>query len=407
MIRTEGKSSSDAAEVQGTLPWILWVKGIVDYIIQQKMGLGGYEIAIDPFAEPDPLKNAAAITMLVAKAVITPNEARKRVGEELRPEPEADKLGVITGTGFVPVGIPSAQAGLIVDENGKLKPHPTPAPPPPMAPNANRGGTPVAQEAGSGRSAGKNPGTPSGKESLDGAKVAKKKVSKANASRISPDLLTPESHQAIHQIQQHVETCFQAQLGHALGIMRERFHKTLGDALEKRKFGNVQFDLSPPDAQKILSIPVDGTHFAPKARDMKPHVTVLWGLHPEVTTAQLNELTRGIGNVDITVGKVEAFPEGEHGVPLVIRVDSPKLHELRAKLETLPHTKSFLDYKPHICIAYLTPDAPTEQYVATSYPHEGDTITLSQLFYSRVDYGVDTLEKLLTPSMRIKRIEGR
>jgi hypothetical protein len=173
MIRTEGKGASDSAEVEGTLPWVLWVKGVVDFIIQQKMGFVDFEIAMDPYAEPDPLKNAAALTMLVSKAILTPNEARKRVGEELRPEPEADRLGVISGTGFLPIGIPSVQAGVMVDEQGNVKPHsvtPTPGAGLPKDHNADREGTPASQEAGSGRSTGRNVGVENGKESLDGKK---------------------------------------------------------------------------------------------------------------------------------------------------------------------------------------------------------------------------------------------
>jgi|HubBroStandDraft_6_1064221.scaffolds.fasta_scaffold07177_7 hypothetical protein len=173
MIRTEGKGASDSAEVEGTLPWVLWVKGVVDYIIQQKMGFVDFEIAMDPYAEPDPLKNAAALTMLVSKAILTPNEARKRVGEELRPEPEADRLGVISGVGFVPIGIPSVTAGVMTDEQGNVKPHPvtpTPGAGLPKDHNADREGTPASQEAGSGRSTGQNVGIENGKESLDSKK---------------------------------------------------------------------------------------------------------------------------------------------------------------------------------------------------------------------------------------------
>jgi hypothetical protein len=178
MIRTEGKGASDSAEVEGTLPWVLWVKGVIDYIIQQKMGFVDFEIAMDPYAEPDPLKNAAALTMLVSKAILTPNEARKRVGEELRPEPEADRLGVISGVGFVPIGIPSVQAGVMVDEQGNVKPHsvtPTPGAGLPKDHNADREGTPASQEAGGGRSTGRNAGIPSGNESLDGKKNSTKR----------------------------------------------------------------------------------------------------------------------------------------------------------------------------------------------------------------------------------------
>ena len=174
MIRTEGKGASDSAEVEGTLPWVLWVKGIVDFIIQRKMGLTDFEIALNPYAEPEQLKNAAALTMLVSNPILTPNEARKRVGEELRPEPDADRLGVISGTGFLPIGIPSVQAGVMIDEKGNAQPHPvtpTPGAGSPTDPNADRGGTPwQARKLAGGRSTGRNVGVENGKESLDSKK---------------------------------------------------------------------------------------------------------------------------------------------------------------------------------------------------------------------------------------------
>jgi hypothetical protein len=210
MIRTEGKGASDSAEVEGTLPWVLWVKGVVDFIIQQKMGLVDFEIALNPYAEPDPLKNAAALTMLVSKAILTPNEARKRVGEELRPEPEADRLGVISGTGFVPIGIPSVTAGVMIDEQGNAKPHPvtpTPGAAPATDPNAGRSGTPASQEAGSGRSTGRNVGTPNGSESLDG----KKKLLKRLGARIETGVLSVESQQSVHHIQTALQKVFKKQ----------------------------------------------------------------------------------------------------------------------------------------------------------------------------------------------------
>lgn len=412
MIRTEGKSSSDAAEVEGTLPWVLWVKGVIDYIIQKKMNFRDYEIAINPYAEPDPLKNAAALTMLVGKAILTPNEARKRVGEELRMEPEADRLGVITGTGFVPVGVPSVTAGVMIDESGNAKPHPVTPTAPPEPPqvnggdgNAKRGSTPVSQEAGGGRSTGRNVGVDNGKESLDGAKMRKKKLEKRLGARIEPGVLTAESSQAVHQVQDAVQKVLTHQYGRAQRIASDRLAKILGNILSKRKFGNVQFNLSADDAQKVLEIPVNAVDFAAKGRDIQPHCTVLWGFHTEVTTEQLNAITKGIGDIDVTLGALEAFPEGPDGVPLVIRIESEKLRKLRKDLEALPHTSTWPDYKPHICVAYLKPEAPAQDYVDAGNPLEGEMFTLSHLVYSGVDYTVNDLEKLMLPSARIRRME--
>ncbi|SRR6266550_6678346 len=408
MIRTEGKSSSDAAEVEGTLPWVLWVKGIIDFIIQRKMGMVDYEIAINPYAEPDPLKNAAALTMLVGKAILTPNEARKRVGEELRPEPEADQLGVISGTGFIPVGVAPATAGLMVDEKGVIRPHPvTPTAPPPKPAtngagghNATRGGTPVSQEAGGGRSTGRNTGVDNGKESLDGKKKLQEALfEKRLGSRIEAGVLTAESEQAVHAIQHAVGKVFRSQLAAVSG----RFQKILGNVLSKRKYGSVQFNLSADDAQRVLAIPVDEEDFAQKGRDMQPHCTVLWGFHESVTKDQIEAITRGTGELDVTIGPLEAFPENEDGIPLVMLVESGKLRKLHEDLKVLPHTETHPEYRPHVCVAYLDPKADAQKYVDAGNPLEEEVFTLKSLVFSGVDYTVQDLEKLMLPSERVRR----
>ena len=88
-----------------------------------------------------------------------------------------------------------------------------------------------------------------------------------------------------------------------------------------------------------------------------------------------------------------------------MRVESAKLRKLRADLENLPHTSTWPEYKPHIAIAYLKPDAPAKDYVARGNPYEGETMTLKDLFYKRVDYSADMLEKLMLPSARIRRAD--
>src|SRR6266404_2731785 len=410
MIRTEGKSSSDAAEVEGTLPWVLWVKGIIDFIIQRKMGMVDYEIAINPYAEPDPLKNAAALTMLFGKGVLTPNEARKRVGEELRPEPEADQLGVISGTGFIPVGVAPATAGLMVDEKGVIRPHPVTPTAPPVKPatngagghNATRGGTPVSQEAGGGRSTGRNTGAENGKESLDGKKKLREALfEKRLGSRIEAGVLTAESEQAVHVIQHAVGKVFRSQLAAVSG----RFQKILGNILEKRKYGSVQFNLSADDAQRALAIPLEEEDFAKKGRDVAPHVTVLWGFHAEVTAKQINKITKGIGDIEVTIEGLEAFPVGEDGVPLVIRIESEKLRKLHEDLKVLPNSESYPEYKPHVCVAYLDPKADAQKYVDAGSGIEGEMFTLRSLVFSGIDYTMQDLEKLMLPSERIRRTE--
>ncbi len=127
MIRTEGKASGEAADVEGLRPWVRWLKGTIDFIIQRRMGFEEYEIVFDLFQEPDQQKEATALKLLVGSATKTPNEAREQLGEEPYPAPEADMLGIITGTGFVPLGQSAAkgnQDGSTGSESDSKEPKP-------------------------------------------------------------------------------------------------------------------------------------------------------------------------------------------------------------------------------------------------------------------------------------------
>jgi len=209
----------------------------------------------------------------------------------------------------------------------------------------------------------------------------------------------------VHHIQAAVHKVFLRQHDRAK-LSADRLIKILGNILTKREFGSVQFNLSPGDAAKFLdSFSVDAAHLAPKGRDINPHVTVLFGFHSEVTVEDINKITSGVGVIDVTLGPIEAFPNGPDGVPLIIRIESEKLRKLNQDLKTLPHTDTHPEYRPHICIAYLKPEAPAQDYVDAGNPLEGEIFTLSQLVHSGVDYTVSELEKLMLPSHKIKRAE--
>lgn len=96
------EAQQEASLEEGLLPWLSWLKETVDYIIQRKMGLIGYEATFKAFKETDPVKEAEAAKTLVGGGILTPNEGRGRVGEDPHHEPEADMLGVVGGQ-FTPI----------------------------------------------------------------------------------------------------------------------------------------------------------------------------------------------------------------------------------------------------------------------------------------------------------------
>ena len=101
--RASAQQNQEAAEEEGIKPWAKWLKGLVDFIIQRKFGLVGYEIIFDLAHESDAVKQATADALYVDKGIRTRNQIRIALGDDPAPEPEADQLGITTVQGFVPL----------------------------------------------------------------------------------------------------------------------------------------------------------------------------------------------------------------------------------------------------------------------------------------------------------------
>lgn len=93
----------EAAELEGLIPWLDWVKNVRDHITQRVFGFQDIESTYDSSREPDPEKQANSLKTMVSSCVLTPNEAREKLGEEPSDADEADMLGTITANGFVPL----------------------------------------------------------------------------------------------------------------------------------------------------------------------------------------------------------------------------------------------------------------------------------------------------------------
>lgn len=119
MNRGSAQSAQESAEEEGTLPWLSWLKGTFDYIIQILMGFDEYEVAFDPFMELDKLKQAMADGEDIKVGLYTRNEIREQRGDDPRPEPEADELNVLTGTGVLGLNERAQPAGLSTGAGGR------------------------------------------------------------------------------------------------------------------------------------------------------------------------------------------------------------------------------------------------------------------------------------------------
>ena len=103
MNRASASAIQESAEEEGTLPWLKWLKGTVDYIIQVLMKYEEYEFQFDPFVELDKLKQAMADAEDVKIGLYSRNEKRQERGDDPVDDPEADQLMIMTNQGLVPL----------------------------------------------------------------------------------------------------------------------------------------------------------------------------------------------------------------------------------------------------------------------------------------------------------------
>jgi len=97
-----------------------------------------------------------------------------------------------------------------------------------------------------------------------------------------------------------------------------------------------------------------------------PHVTLLYGIHKEVTFDEVKEVIDKLELPDeIKITGISKF-ENENYDVLKFDVDSTDLSKINSALRKLPYTNDYDEYKPHITIAYLKP-GEADKYISKNY----------------------------------------
>ena len=117
----------------------------------------------------------------------------------------------------------------------------------------------------------------------------------------------------------------------------------------------------------------------------EPHVTLLFGLHPEVTTEQVTEIIDGLTFSRCELHNPSLFENEKYDV-FKFDVKGSSLFTANKKLRELPFTSDFPDYHPHMTIAYLNPGMG-DKYVKMLDKSKNDNhfIKPKQVVYSKVD----------------------
>ena len=128
--------------------------------------------------------------------------------------------------------------------------------------------------------------------------------------------------------------------------------------------------------------------------ETEPHVTLLFGLHSEVTTEDVTNVMNQFNYGDCILHNASLFKNPLYDVlKFDVRyptTDSAFLHKANAELSNFPHTTDYPDYHPHCTIAYLKPGMG-EKYVKELVGHEY-TVIPEYGVYSKPDGGKDNIK---------------
>lgn len=119
---------------------------------------------------------------------------------------------------------------------------------------------------------------------------------------------------------------------------------------EGAKFGYVKLQLDASSLKEFQD-QISKDDLDTKGFETDPHVTLLYGLHPEVTDQQVKEKLDKVSFGSVSGKNVSLFTGGQE--VLKLDAEGSGLIEANKALRELPHTSDFPDFHPHITIAFL------------------------------------------------------
>jgi 2'-5' RNA ligase len=86
--------------------------------------------------------------------------------------------------------------------------------------------------------------------------------------------------------------------------------------------------------------------------ETESHVTLIFGLHQNVTEKDVKNVLKYLPDIEVELKHVNIFENKDFDV-VKFDIDNYMLNELNIKLQSLPNTKTFDVYHPHMTIAYV------------------------------------------------------
>lgn len=148
------------------------------------------------------------------------------------------------------------------------------------------------------------------------------------------------------------------------------------------EYGCVLAHIKVPKSYKKIFKIIDKADLAEDGFEKETHVTVCYGLHSDVETAQVRKVLEGIDLREIRVSGMSLFENETDVLKLDVKVTAG-LKLLRDSCMKLPNTQTFPDFKPHITIAYLKKG--TGKKYLPSFKFDEFALEVDDIVYSYAD----------------------
>jgi len=114
--------------------------------------------------------------------------------------------------------------------------------------------------------------------------------------------------------------------------------------------------------------------------EFEPHVTILYGIHNNVTISDLQRYLIPPHEVEVTMTNISVFENNEFDV-VKFDIESPELVTINRELrDEIDYTETYPDYHPHMTLCYVKP--------GTGKKYVNDKMTPIKLLGSIYDYSI-------------------
>lgn len=170
--------------------------------------------------------------------------------------------------------------------------------------------------------------------------------------------------------------------------MIKNYNQFIKESNNKYEYGCVMVDYNFENWSELLSsieqediYKVEGKNYGLQPR---PHLTLLYGLHKEVSDESIQNCFEGFNTDDfkVQIHGVSLFENPEFDVVKLEVLKTDKLELIHKRLAKLPNSDRFPEYNPHITISYVKKGLG-QKYIDPEYKYQIKNV--SNVVYVRPD----------------------